>query len=241
MSKTIGTLYGIGVGPGDPELLTLKAARILGEVDLVFTAASPGNDYSVAGQIAGPHLKPGIEVRRLNFPMVGDEETLRQAWRANAEEIAAVLRQGLSAAFLTLGDSLTYSTYGYVLPYLNEILPEGCVVSVPGISSYQMAAARLNLPLVTGAESLTILSGIDDPAKLGELLDRSDNVAIVKTYRGYGEIAAMLKERDLLKEAVLFSKVGLPDEEIRRDLEANPVDTPPYLSLMIVKNCGGKK
>lgn len=240
MSEKIGTLYGIGVGPGDPELLTIKAARILGEVDLVFTAASPGNDYSIAQQIAEPHLKAGIEVRRLNFPMVGDEETLTKAWRANAEEIAEVLRQGLSAAFLTLGDPLTYSTYGYVLPYLAEILPASAVVTIPGITSYQMAASRRNCPLVTGLESLTIMSGVEDPEKLGQLLDQTDNVAILKTYRTYDGIVNMLKKKNLLHKAILYSKVGLPDEEIRDELDKNPVDKPPYLSLMIVKTGGSK-
>lgn len=240
MSEKIGTLYGIGVGPGDPELLTIKAARILGEVDLVFTAASPGNDYSIAQQIAEPHLKAGIEVRRLNFPMVGDEDTLTRAWRANAEEIAEVLRQGLTAAFLTLGDPLTYSTYGYVLPYLAEILPASAVVTIPGITSYQMAASRRNCPLVTGLESLTIMSGVEDPEKLGQLLDQTDNVAILKTYRTYDGIVNMLKKKNLLHKAVLYSKVGLPDEEIHSDLDKNPVDKPPYLSLMIVKTGGSK-
>jgi len=240
MSSTIGTLYGLGVGPGDPELLTIKAARILGEVDLVFTAASPGNDYSIAQQIAGPHLKPGIEVRRLNFPMVGDEATLTQAWRANAEEIAEVLKGGRSAAFLTLGDPLTYSTYGYVLPYLAEILPEGSVVTIPGITSYQMAAARDNRPLVTGLESLTIMSGVESPEKLGDLLEQTDNVAILKTYRSFEGIMGMLRKKGLLKNARLYSKVGLSDEKIYRDLENDPVTEPPYLSLMIVKT-GGQK
>jgi len=240
MSEKIGTLYGIGVGPGDPELLTIKAARILGEVDLVFTAASPGNDYSIAQQIAGPHLKPGIEVRRLNFPMVGDESALTEAWKANAEEIAEVLKKGLSAAFLTLGDPLTYSTYGYVLPYLADMIPEGSVVTIPGITSYQMAASRQNRPLVTGLESLTIMSGVEDPEVLGDLLDKTDNVAILKTYRTYDGIMAMLKKKGLVKNAVLYSKVGLPDEEIHSDLENSPVEKPPYLSLMIVKTGGAK-
>lgn len=240
MPEKTGILYGIGVGPGDPELLTIKAAKILGKVDLIFTAASPGNDYSIAQQIAEPYLKPDIEVRRLNFPMVGDEATLTRAWRANAEEIAAVLKQGLSAAFLTLGDSLTYSTYGYVLPYLAEMMPEGSVVTVPGITSYQMAASRINQPLVTGLESLTIMSGVENPDVLGELLDKTDNVAILKTYKTFDGIVDMLKKKNLLGKATLFSKVGLPDEDIRTDLENNPVTQPPYLSLMIVKT-GGQK
>ncbi|MDR2935264.1 MAG: precorrin-2 C(20)-methyltransferase [Candidatus Adiutrix sp.] len=234
-SAPIGTLYGLGVGPGDPDLLTLKAVRILGEVDLVFTAASPGNDYSLAQMIAAPHLKPGIEVRRLNFPMVGQGPGLDAAWRANALEIAAELKAGLSAAFLTLGDPSTYSTYSYVLPYLAELLPPGHLITVPGIASYQLAAARANRPLVSGLESLTIISGVEDPENFSGLLDLSDNVAILKTYRSYDGILELLKKKNLLDQAVLYSKVGLPDEEIRADLDGRPLAGPPYLSLMIVK------
>jgi precorrin-2/cobalt-factor-2 C20-methyltransferase len=235
MTTKTGTLYGLGVGPGDPELLTLKAVRILGEVDLVFTAASPGNDYSLAQQIAAPHLRPGIDVRRLDFPMVGRGPDLAAAWRANAEEMAAALKAGLSAAFLTLGDPSTYSTYSYVLPYLTELLPPDRVVTVPGVTSYQLAAARANQPLVSGLESLTIISGVEDPENFSDLLDLSDNVAILKTYRSYDSIQELLKKKNLLDRAVLYSKVGLPDEEIRADLHKRPVTTPPYLSLMIVK------
>ena len=241
MTNPIGTLYGLGVGPGDPELLTLKAVRILGEVDLVFTAASPGNDYSLAQQIAAPHLKPGIEVRRLDFPMVGGGPDLAASWRANAEELAAALKAGLSVAFLTLGDPSTYSTYSYVLPYLDELLPPGHVVTVPGITSYQLAAARANQPLVSGLESLTVISGVENPENFSDLLDLSDNVAILKTYRSYDSIQELLKKKNLLDRAVLYSKVGLPDEEIRADLDRRPLSTPPYLSLMIVKKKRAEK
>jgi precorrin-2/cobalt-factor-2 C20-methyltransferase len=235
MTTNIGTLYGLGVGPGDPELLTIKAVRILGEVDLVFAAASPGNDYSLAGQIAAPHLRPGTEVRRLDFPMVGSGPDLAAAWRANAAEMAEALLAGSSAAFLTLGDPSTYSTYSYVLPYLAELLPPGHVVTVPGITSYQLAAARSNQPLVSGLESLTIISGVEDPENFSGLLDLSDNVAILKTYRSYDKIQELLKKKNLLDRAVLYSKVGLPDEEIKAGLDCQSGKTPPYLSLMIVK------
>ena len=241
MTEHIGTLYGIGVGPGDPELLTLKAVRLLNEVDLIFTAASPGNDYSLARRIAGPHLKPGLEVRRLDFPMVGDEAALAAAWRANAAEIAAVLKSGRSAAFLTLGDPLTYSTYGYVLPYLAELVPPANLVTVPGITSYQSAAARSNQPLASGLESLTILSGVENPENLDGLLDLSDNVVILKTYRSFDGLLKMLEKKGLLDQTTLYSKVGLPDEEIRADLGRRPLAAPPYLSLMIVKNGGRRK
>lgn len=238
MAEKLGTLYGIGVGPGDPELLTLKAARILSEVDVVFTAASPGNDYSVAQKITEPHLKPEVPVVRLNFPMTSDKRDLNESWRANAEEVAATLASGKSAAFLTLGDPLTFSTYSYILPYLAEILPLAPVVTIPGITSYQLSASRLNRPLVTGSESLTIVSGVEDLDQIEKILDTIENVAILKTYHSYDNIMALLKKKDMLKNAVLYTKVGFPEEAIYEDLENNPPPKPPYLSLMIIKNGG---
>ena len=231
----IGTLYGLGVGPGDPDLLTIKAAKILQKVDLVYTAASPGNDYSIAQNIAAPHLKAGTEIKRLDFPMSGEKETWEAAWKIAAAEVAAFLKTGKSAAFLTLGDAMTYSTYSYILPYLAEVIPAENVVTIPGISSYQLAASRINTPLVTGLESLTVMSGVEDPEILSNILDTTDNVAILKTYRSYSKIIEMLRRKGLADKAILCSKVGLPDEEIHRDLLNHPIDKPPYLSLMIVK------
>jgi len=95
---TVGTLYGIGVGPGDPELLTLKAARVLGRADVILAASSTKNDYSLAQGIVSPHLRPGARVVRLGFPMTRDREALDAAWEKNARLPAATL----AASFTTL-------------------------------------------------------------------------------------------------------------------------------------------
>ena len=115
MEKRTGTLYGIGVGPGEPDLITLKAAKILNQVDIVFAASSTKNTHSLAVNIAGPHIPENAEVKMLRFPMTRDKHETREAWQAHSQTIIAELEKGKNAAFLTLGDSLTYSTYGYVL------------------------------------------------------------------------------------------------------------------------------
>ena len=96
---TVGTLFGIGAGPGDPELLTLKAARILGGVEVILAASSTKNDYSLAQANAAPHLRPGAEVVRLGFPMTRDQAVLDAAWEHNAQVAADVLAAGRDAAF----------------------------------------------------------------------------------------------------------------------------------------------
>ncbi len=146
MSSTTGTLYGIGVGPGDPELIPLKAVRILQHVNMIFTASSAKNEYSLAVKIAEPHLPASAVIKTLSFPMTKDPEVTRLAWQGNAQAILDELQSGRDVAFLTLGDPLTYSTYGYILKHIQILAPDLTIVTVPGITSFQAAAARLNTP-----------------------------------------------------------------------------------------------
>ena len=94
MENPYGTLYGIGVGPGDPELITLKAIRILARVDVVYTASSTKNDYSLAVSIARPHIPDSAEIHNLGFPMSKDKEILKQAWEKNAQSFSALVTLG---------------------------------------------------------------------------------------------------------------------------------------------------
>ena len=107
-----GTLYAVGVGPGAPDLLTLRAVEALRRVDVILAAASPRNDYSRALETARPHLRPDVRLQRLEFPMTHDKATLRAAWEKAAGITRDVLRGGENAAFLTIGDPLVYSTFG---------------------------------------------------------------------------------------------------------------------------------
>lgn len=229
-----GTLYGIGVGPGDPELLTLKAVRILGEVDVIFAAASTKNDYSTAYAIAKPHLKDGVRIVQLGFPMTKDKDALESAWRANAEAVAEVLDAGRNAAFLTLGDPLTYSTYGYLQRTLLSMNPDLKLRAVPGITSFHAAAARIGLVLCESKESLLITSGVADSARLEEQLNSADNAVILKAYKNFDEIRALLTKLRLADTTVLVSRLGMDEESILMDIKDAPKQ-PHYFSLALVK------
>ncbi|MDR2367049.1 MAG: precorrin-2 C(20)-methyltransferase [Deltaproteobacteria bacterium] len=234
-----GTLYGIGVGPGDPELITLKAVSVLGQVDRVFTASTSETEESLAGRIAAPHVREGVEVRKLVFPMTVDGRRLEAAWLKNAVTVAEVLDAGLSAAFLTLGDCLTYSTYAYLLRYLMDIRPSARVVSVPGIASYQLAAARLNRPLVLGRENLTIFGG----GKMGEGFDAlcraSDNMVIMKPYRDMAEAIGRLRAMGLAGKAALCANLSLGGELIIDGLDGGFAEPAGYFSLLLVNKRDG--
>ena len=230
----IGTLYGIGVGPGDPELLTLKAVRVLGQVDVIFAAASTKNDYSTAYSIAKPHLKEDVRIVRLGFPMTKDQDALDAAWAENARLVAEVLDSGQDAAFLTLGDPLTYSTYGYLQRTLLAMNPKLRLRVVPGITSFHAAAARIGLVLCESKESLLITSGVADPARLEEQLNSADNAVILKAYKNFDDIRALLTKLRLADTTVLVSRLGMDEESILMDIKDAPKQ-PHYFSLALVK------
>ncbi|UZP67136.1 precorrin-2 C(20)-methyltransferase [Desulfovibrio mangrovi] len=232
-SATTGTLYGIGVGPGDPDLLTLKAAKILGTVDVIFAAASTKNDYSTALQIAAPHLRKDVETMMLGFPMTRDKAALAIAWQDNAKAVAEVLNSGRSGAFLTLGDPLIYSTFGYLMRTLTELCPDANIEVVPGITSYQASAAHTRTILCESGENLLLLSGVRDTDSLHAMLAQADNSVILKTYRNFGAIRQVLDATGKKGETVFISRLGMEGEQIIRNIADAP-EKPHYFSHLLI-------
>jgi precorrin-2/cobalt-factor-2 C20-methyltransferase len=228
-----GHLYGIGVGPGDPELLTIKAANILGRVDVILAASSTKNDDSLALDIARPHLAPGVRVIRLGFPMSRDEDTLLTAWEENARLVLSELDAGHDAAFLTLGDPLLYSTFAYLLRTLRRLVPEQPVTIVPGITSFQAAAAATETVLAESAQNLLILPGIREAGELRRSLEGADNAVILKAYTNFSAIREELRTLPTPTHCVFASKMGMKEQFITRSLDEAP-DNPTYLSLMLL-------
>ena len=235
MNKTTGTLYGIGVGPGDPDLITIKAAKILSRVDIVFAAASTKNSHSLAVNIASEHIPDSATVRLLQFPMTRDKNETRRAWKAHALTIIAELEKGRNVAFLTLGDSMTYSTYGYILRYVQTLASHLEVETVPGITSYQAAAARLNTPLVEGEESLMVVSGVKGGNRLRELSGKPENVVFLKAYRNVSDIKAAIDETGKYTKSVGVKSCGQQNEEIINDINELTQRKPDYWTLIISK------
>ena len=235
MNKKIGTLYGIGVGPGDPDLIPLKSIKILNRVHIVFAAASTKNNHSIAVSIARPHIPETTSIRILSFPMTKDENETREAWTENARIITNEIVQGKDVAFLTVGDSMTYSTYGYILKHIKASAPYVPIESIPGITSYQAAAARLNTPLVEGEESLLVTSGVKGGDRLRKLSAKPETVVFLKAYRNVQDIISAVDEADLFQDCVGISKCGLPGEEIVTDLKEFSTKPPNYWTLIIAK------
>ncbi len=235
---TQGILYGIGVGPGDPNFITLKAVEILKQVDMVFAASSAKNPHSLAAEIAKPHLKASVPIQIMPFPMTRNKQTMEAAWQDNAETVIKVLAQGKNAAFITLGDCMTYSTYGYLLKSIRKLAPDTEICSIPGITSYQAAAARINTPLVEGEESMTLLSGVMGGDKFRKISDRTDNVVFLKAYKNAGDIVKALDEAGMADKSVGIVKCGLQGEQIRRDVNVFQQKKNNYWTLIISKKNG---
>ncbi|NOX32388.1 MAG: precorrin-2 C(20)-methyltransferase [Deltaproteobacteria bacterium] len=231
MEKT-GKLFGVGVGPGDPELITIKAVRIIKGADIIFTAASTKNTYSLAVEIASPYISSTATIEKLSFPMTKDARETEAAWTRNAKKIAVFLKQGKNAVFLTLGDPTTYSTFGYILKKMDCVMPEADIETIPGITSFHAASARLNRILVEGEESLLITSGAYGGQRIRNI-DGVENVAVVKAYKNIKDINKALKETGLNNRCVAVSKCGRENEEIIKDFNKLEKRAPDYWTLIL--------
>lgn len=230
---TTGTLFGIGVGPGDPELISVKAVRTLKTVDRVFTAASTKNDYSLAVDIVRSYLPEKTTVEKLDFPMSKNKAVMERAWCQHAKRIAEFLETGQNAAFLTLGDPLTYSTYGYVLRHLQAGWPHLAIRTIPGITSYQAAAAAVNRPLVEGEESLFIMSGVNGGDRLQRMMEKPDNVVFLKAYRNVEGIRQALEAAGMLPGSVAVASCSRENEKIYDDIRVLEKQKPNYWTLIL--------
>jgi precorrin-2/cobalt-factor-2 C20-methyltransferase len=235
MIASSGTFYGIGVGPGDPDLITLKSVKILRRVDIVYAAASTKNKHSMAVSIAGQFIPEDTPVKMLSFPMTKDKSVTQKAWEENALTVIKDLEQGKDGAFITVGDPTTYSTYGYILKHVQRLAPHLRVKTIPGITSYHAAAARLNITLVQGEESLLVTSGVEGGNRLRKLFVKPENVVFLKAYHKVKDIIGVLEETGRFKNCVGVKKCGLPGEEIIHNIKDFNNMPPDYWTLIIAQ------
>lgn len=236
MNKPLGTFYGIGVGPGDPDLMTVKAVKTMNAADVVIAASNERNEGSLSLSIARPHLKPGAEVVELAFPHTFKSVDGRSPHVLAAREIAAILKTGRSAAFLTLGDPMTYSTFTYVLKELKTIEPSVEVEVVPGVTSFAAAAAATLTPLAEGDETLTVVGASRTTKGLAGALAHSDNLVIMKPYRNAETVLDLLEEKGLGEETWFCAEVSRPTALTVKTTARARENLGRYMSLLLVRN-----
>jgi precorrin-2/cobalt-factor-2 C20-methyltransferase len=236
-----GTLYGIGIGPGDPELITLKGARLISACRHLFVPKARTAADSVALAIARPLIGPETRVEALVFPMTADREALADKWDEAAGRVAAVLTAGEDACFLTLGDPLLYSTYIYLIRALRRRLPDVKAVTVPGIMAFSAVAALAEFPVGEGRKSVTIVPAADDLADLRRALAQGGTVVLMKIGRRLPEVLELLGNEGLLEHSVFVSHAGMENQRIETDLRRLRTEAPEagYLSIILI-HAGGK-
>ena len=257
-----GKLFVIGVGPGDPELLTLKAVRILKHVPCIVVPKGKEEGSSLALSIVRKALPlNGKEIVELHFPMMktaphpsplptgargnvggplprGEMESPAQElgakWTQAAEAVLSRLDKGLDAAFITIGDPSIYSTFFYLYDRLLERKPSLAIEMVPGISSINASAARAGLSLGLGDERIAVLPA-NYMDNLQETLEKFDTVVLMKVSKVFSAVRDLLIKMGLAAGATYVVRAGMDDERIERDILKVRDEDLNYFSLLIVR------
>lgn len=232
----IGQLYGIGMGPGDPELVTVKALRLLKEAPVIAYPKKKKGGKSYALSIAETYINPQEkEMLGLVFPMTQNRETLDQEWEKAVEEIRKRLLQGKNVAFVTEGDPLLYSTFIHLNRTMQALYPEVKIFSVPGISSISGAASRLNLALADGDEQISIVPATRDREAMRKALAGHDTVVFLKVAKVLDLIISLLQELHLDDKAMVVSKATSDQELVWENMAQLKGQKLEYLTLMVVR------
>jgi precorrin-2/cobalt-factor-2 C20-methyltransferase len=233
---TLGTLYGVGAGPGASDLLTLRAVNVLKRVPVL--ALPRSNDYgaSMAWNIVKPAVGEvaGQERLLLTFPMNKDPARLRPAWNAAFAKIGERLRRGLDVAFVTEGDPSVYSTFIYLQREAPTLWPGVRIEVVPGVSSITAVPARLGVPLADGQERIAIIPanyGVDD---LARVLEDFDTTVIMKIGREMPNVLAALERTGLTGKAVYAARATMEDERVERDVRAVAAEYGDCFAMVVV-------
>ena len=228
-----GKLFGIGVGPGDPELLTVKAINAIKQLDVIIAPKTEKKDGSVALNIASQYIKPETEIVYQVFPMTVGFAEDDTAWQSNKQEILELLQAGKSVGFVTLGDPMFYSTYIYVFRLLQHEAVE--IETIPGIPAFCAIGSATNTPIVEGDSILSIIPANMPEDRVRSALKTCDNAVLMKVYKNSDAVIDMLAEEGLAKQAVLASRCGLDDEVIIRDISGEKGRKLNYLSTILTR------
>lgn len=225
-----GVIHGVGVGPGDPGLLTVRAVEVLRGAGAVLAPAPRRGGESLALAIARPHLPAGCDVHTAHFPMTERRDELREAWDEAAALLLRLAAAGAPVAFITLGDAMLYSTWSYLLAAVLRLAPDADVRTTPGVTAMSACAAAVGRPLAEGREPLLVWPD-EPPADAGGLLDLAPNVVFMKAGRHLPALAAAAERSGA--DAVAVRRASRPDEASTADLRDWSADREYFTTVLM--------
>ena len=232
----------VGCGPGDPELLTVKAVKAIQDAEVIMCPTSKEGKPSIALDVVSEILDKSKkqEIINLVFPMTKDRDTLETTWKKNATILAETVLSGKKVVYLTVGDPYLYSTWIYLHRELEKNHPEIEIIVIPGIVSMFTFASKVGISLAEGAEKITIIPSCYDLSKVKELAKNSDTMIFLKDGRYFDQVIKLLKEAGFSDDSIFAIGQDLDTEhEIVKKLTLGQVTsdtmTTKYFSIMVVK------
>ena len=235
----------VGCGPGDPELLTVKAASLLKNADVIYAPTAREGKPSIALSIVQKYVNATAKIVDLIFPMVKNREQTRLYWRRNAEQIAEAAKMGKKVVYLTVGDPSLYSTWIYIQREITSRYPEIHLKIIPGIPSVFAFAAQAKISLAEGDETLGIIPACYDLEKVKRTANSCDTLVFLKDGRHFGEVIEMLGSAGFSDDSMITmaQDVSAGEEVLKRnslkEIRQNKVTTEKYFSLMVAKRKNG--
>lgn len=227
-----GKLYALSTGPGAADLITVRAARILAQLDVLYAPAGRKGGDSLALSIVREYLGARTEVRCCHFPMRADSAEKEAVWDEVSAGLIREVQAGKQVGFITLGDAMLFSTWVFLL---QRIGPQPWLEIVPGVTSFAAIAARAQVPLAMEQQSLAVVSCTADESEIRQALAQHDSLVLMKVYGRFARIKALLAEAGLLPFALLMADATLPDERCWRQLdEVGDAQPLPYFSTILV-------
>ena len=231
--------YGIGTGPGDSTLVTIKAVNTIKMLDILYTPEPKKGGDSLALSIVKEYVPDTVEIKQRHFPMNNDSVEKMASWDAIAAEIKDDVKAGKEVGFITLGDPMIYSTYVYIM---ERLMDEIEVETIPGISSFSNIASNQNFPLVMDTDPLMVIPCTMEEEKIDAALQTYDCFVLMKVYKNFKEIVQKLEKYDLIDSAILVSNSSQEREVVYKDLrDVHLQEKISYFSTILVTRTNKRK
>ena len=234
-------LFCVGCGPGDPELLTIKALNLIKEADVIFVPTSKSDKPSIALSIVAKYINKSTKIINLVFPMIKDKNSLKEYWKKNTSEISEIVRTGKKTLYLTVGDPSLYSTWIYIHRELKNNYKDIEIEIIPGITSIFAFAAESKISLVEGDEHLSVVPACYDLNKVKNTVKSSDTIVFLKDGRYFDNVINMLSETGFSDESQIAiaqdvsTKENILEIKQLKDLKGKKQPSQTYFSIMVVK------